>query len=209
MSKTLVLGAFASAALPSPPYAKYAEVMWPCTFVHMCEIFQVQRDVSHQDLRRILSVDPRAYRPAVVMQTTRLQRDERDILKCHAVLVCRAVVAACDRHIESSARPKRVRHSTKRPLAQTFHDRPAKCPRPAAQATCTRPGPKKRPVSNTKSGNIGGIPKATHWVTCARCGAAVRNDVISRHHKTEKCKTNALKRAVAWVEARAAAAKSR
>ena len=171
--KAEVLDRLAVPSTRPPPTFVFTRVIWPCVLIHLCEVAQVERDIPAQDLQRVFSSIPRVIAGVIHTRTVALQSEERHSIGCHAVLVTRAAIAACNETYEDIAR----RDVTGGPGPRKDHDPPRILKRPAECSDRARSQVLKKPA---------------FMMICPRCGSEVRNDVISRHMATPKCKREAL-----------------
>ena len=175
MAKSEILNKLAVSSTPSPAKFEYTNVFWPCVLIHLCEVGQMLRDLVAEDLERVLSAHARVTTSAVQARTASLQNEERNSLGCHAVLVTRAAVQACDEH------HKEVVQTT---LCRFREPAPGKAKWPAHTL--------KRPAQHSGRARLATLKKPAMMMACPICGAEVRNDVIARHMQTPKCKRAVL-----------------
>ena len=161
--KADILNKLAVACTPPPANVVHTHVEWPCVLVHMCEVGQIARDIPDKDVSRVLAADAGITASVVKSRTESLQKEERNSLGCHAVLVTRAALAACDQAYKQIHRAlAKAKPILKRPAADSGRARQSVLKKPAFVQVC--------PI----------------------CKAGVRNDVIARHMKTNKCRQQAL-----------------
>ena len=176
--KAAILNTLAVACTPVPANFVNTSVEWPLALVHLCEVGQIARDIPRGDLSRALSANVDVTRSAVRACTADLQGEARGSLGCHAVLVTRAAVAACEEAFD-----------------RMYHERAGAGP------------VLKRPAEDSDRARQAVLKKPAFVQGCPVCGAEVRNDVMARHMRSEKCRQEALRRAgLPPVEARGAEA---
>ena len=175
--KAATLNVLAVPCTPSPAIFANTSVEWPTVLVHLCEVGQIDREITDEDISRVLCANEGVTAAAVKDRIILLQGEQRGEIGCHAVIVTRAAIAAC----ESAFRHMRQERAGAKPML-------------------------KRPAQHSDRARLAVLKKPALIITCAICGEDVRNDVISRHMRSERCRRVALSRAEAGAPSRAAAA---
>ena len=192
VQKTDILDSLAVRSTPPPAIFKSTSVCWPCVFIHCCEVYQITRDIARADLEIVLSAPQAAIASAIEAQVTLLQKEERLSRGCHAVLVTRAAIEACEQLAATRRHTAAIEALDQR--AATMRRGQA-----SSQGSLTIRGHEttmKRPASESNRARSTMLKKPAYLKACPICGAEVRNDVISRHMKTPKCMGAAIRASI-------------